>query len=353
VTVSAADRAAFLRAARGAARQVVALSGAGSVIDHHERSGLEALGAEALGTAVEATGFGMPADLRVLVMDRTQWLEAALDDMLPYFLDMLDSLSGDETPENPRVLEESRKIDPSGPAGVLGVGIGLTIGQLAKRALGTYELAVPRPNHDDRLLVLPENLAVFAREWEIPLNEVQAWACTTDALVHLVITRAHVRRRLTTLLRAYMTNVGLDSEALAAAMAGRVKGKIDPDALMASLETPAQQRPAAELRAISTTLAAHAMRIAEAGLGVMAPISPRLAEAVRRRRGEMPLRDRLAEFWFGLTLGPAQQRRGERFLARLSERGGERAMRRLWTTEESIPQPEDIEDPERWLARVA
>jgi len=25
----------------------------------------------------------MPADLRVLVMDRTQWLEAALDDMLP------------------------------------------------------------------------------------------------------------------------------------------------------------------------------------------------------------------------------------------------------------------------------
>ena len=353
MTAGAADREAFLSAARGAARQVVAARGAGLVLDPEQRGRLEAVGTAALDAAVEATGLPPPSlPVRVSVVDRAQWLEAALDDLLPYFIDMLDALSDDETAEDPRLLEAARKLHPGGAAGALGLGIGLTIGQLATRALGTYELAVPRAEHQDRLLVLRDNLADFSQQWAVASSEVEAWACLTDAVVHLMVVRPHVRQKLTALLRAYMSNFGLDSELLGAAMAGRIKGKVDPDTLMATLQTPAQRQPAAELRAISAVLFAHAMRVAETGAGEIPPISLRLAEAVRRRRAAMPLRDRLAEFWFGLTLGPAEQRRGERFLAAIAERAGEAALPRLWSSADLLPQPEDLDDPERWLGRA-
>ena len=80
-----------------------ALVGAGAPV----RAGDEAEHGRDLATLspVEATGIGIPTHLLVLFIVRTQWMEAALDDMLPYFHDMLDSLSDDEMLDYSRVLE--------------------------------------------------------------------------------------------------------------------------------------------------------------------------------------------------------------------------------------------------------
>jgi putative hydrolase len=312
-----------------------------------------------LRAAVEATGLEPEGrtPVRCSAVNRGQWLNATFDDLIPYFFEMLDALSEGENPEDAQAVEAALKLHAGGAAGLLGVGIGLTFGQLTTRALGTYELAVPRPalprsDPAHELMVMSQNLAAFAEQWEVSPAEVERWACLTDAVVHLALSGPPLRHRVIALMGDYMTNFGLDSKLLQAAMAGRVRGKVDPDALMASIQTPMQARPAAELRAISAVLFAHSMRIAEGGAEGFPPLSSRLAEAVRRRRAEMPLRDRLVEFWFGLILGPAEERRGERFISAIVERVGETALRRLWIADESVPRPEDLDDPERWLRRL-
>jgi uncharacterized protein (DUF2342 family) len=54
----------------------------------------------------------------------------------------------------------------------------------------------------------------------------------------------------------------------------------------------------------------------------------------------------------GMDLKLEQYRRGELFVAGIARLGGPAALRRLWTGPETLPRPDEIDAPERWLARV-
>jgi putative hydrolase len=54
----------------------------------------------------------------------------------------------------------------------------------------------------------------------------------------------------------------------------------------------------------------------------------------------------------GMDLKMEQYRKGEQFVRAIAERGGPAALRRLWEGPETLPQPAEIDAPERWMARV-
>ena len=63
---------------------------------------------------------------------------------------------------------------------LLGLQFGSAAGHLAQRALGQSTLPMPWPPSSE-LLVVPENIAVFAGDWSLAVDETQLWVCIPRA----------------------------------------------------------------------------------------------------------------------------------------------------------------------------
>jgi len=82
------------------------------------------------------------------------------------------------------------------------------------------------------------------------------------------------------------------------------------------------------------------------------PAFERLEEAYRRRSTRSPLE---AAFWklTGLDLKLRQYREGEAFCRAVVERGGMAALNQAWESADSLPKPEELQNPDAWYERVA
>src|ERR1700761_4999292 len=81
----------------------------------------------------------------------------------------------------------------------LGMQFGSAAGHLARRAFGPYALPLPGPGAAP-LLLGPSNVARFAEDWSLPLQEVQLWVCLRELTMHAVVSRPGVRAALHRLL---------------------------------------------------------------------------------------------------------------------------------------------------------
>jgi uncharacterized protein (DUF2342 family) len=54
----------------------------------------------------------------------------------------------------------------------------------------------------------------------------------------------------------------------------------------------------------------------------------------------------------GMDLKMEQYRKGEEFVAAVAAARGSEALRTLWLGPETLPLPEEIDNPSRWLTRV-
>src|SRR5205807_705668 len=96
---------------------------------------------------------------------------------------------------------------------LLGLQAGSMLGHLARRALGQYDLPIPRPPSDE-LLVVPANLDAFADEWSLAPDDLRLWVCLREVTNHAVLGRAHVRARLESLIREFVSGFEVDPGAL-------------------------------------------------------------------------------------------------------------------------------------------
>jgi uncharacterized protein (DUF2342 family) len=83
------------------------------------------------------------------------------------------------------------------------------------------------------------------------------------------------------------------------------------------------------------------------------PSLPRLRAAMNRRRSSRGLPWRVLERLLGLELKLRQYATGRRFCDAAVKAGGTQALARAWAGPEALPSSEELERPERWLARVA
>jgi putative hydrolase len=324
---------------------------------------LQVAGRTGLETSVGGRG------IQFVPVTRGEWARRTLDAYRPLFEELAGSLQKDQDvepePEPPIGGDPLAWMGPLmqmiGPM-MLGMTAGSMVGHLAHRALGQYDLPIPRPSAD-QLLVVPANLDAFGEAWSVPRDDLRLWVCVHDVTHHAVLGVPHVRDRLMSLLHRYLS--GFDSSGVpledrlnelelrdASSMPDLESLFGDPEALLGAIQSPAQRELLPQLHAITAVIVGfvdHAMD--SIGSGLLQNYSM-LTEALRRRRVEADPSDRFVERLFGLELTQAQYDRGEAFVEGVVERSGEAGLSRLWESDTTLPTPAEVDAPGLWLARI-
>jgi len=313
---------------------------------------------EETGLATSLTGHPLTG----LPVTRGEWALRSLDAHRPVLERLALSLTG--TPQG-----EAAGEDPTtellgdlgkllGPV-LLGIQLGYMVGYLARRALGQYDLPLPRQASDE-LLVLPANLDAFAEEWSVPAEDLRLWVCLHEVAHHAVLGVPHVRARLEALIDEYASGFEVDPEALQASLGeldptdpGALQSILgNPEMLLGAVRTPAQIQVLEQIDTLVTTVVGYVDHVMDrVGYRLISSYGM-LTEALRRRRVTSGDGDRFVERLLGLQMGRTQYERGAAFAAGVVERAGEDGLRRLWTSERELPTPAELDAPGLWLARI-
>ena len=242
----------------------------------------------------------------------------------------------------------------------LGMQFGSAAGHLARRAFGQYALPLPWPE-SPTLLLVPGNVARFADDWSLPLQEVQLWVCLRELTMHAVLTRPGVRSSLSTLLG--------DASAHAAAAQRNIVERLgdglnlgdqasleealgDPEALLADLISPEQRNISSALTALTTAIGAYVDHVTGTIAETLTSSPGALREAWYRYRIEEGKGEQAFAGLFGLDVGQEEVDRGRAFVQGVIERAGDDALTRLLGDELDLPTPAEVDAPGLWLARI-
>jgi len=243
---------------------------------------------------------------------------------------------------------------------------GSMIGHLGQRSFGQYDLPIPRPttgpDADDLLLVVP-NLDAFADEWSLARDDVRLWVCVHEIAHHAVLGVGPARDRITDLLTRYVSSFRNDPQAFEgqlgeldlndpSSLAGLQEILGSPETILGAITSPEQVALRPQLDAIVAVVVGVVDHVLDEVGGKLIASYPMLTEALRRRRVEASPADRFVERLFGLELTQSTYDRGSAFVAGVRERAGDDGLRRLWTDDEHLPTPNEVDAPGLWLARI-
>jgi putative hydrolase len=300
--------------------------------------------------------------LSILPVTRGDWALHSLEAYRPFLERLATSLStageDDDEPADAttQLLGDLGKM--LGPV-LLGMQSGFMLGHLSRRALGQYDLPLPRLPAD-QLLVVPANLDAFADQWSLVPDDFRLWVCLKEVTHHAVLGRPHVRARLEHLINEYVSRFEVDPEALEASLgnldptdaAGLQAVLGNPETLLGAMRSPGQQETLTRIETLTAVIEGYVDHVMDTtGRGLIGSYS-QLTEALRRRRVEATDGERFAARLLGLELGRGQYEKGTTFVRGVVERAGEEGLSRLWLTERELPTPAELDAPGLWLARI-
>ena len=319
----------------------------------------------------EATGLSVSAGglLTVRAVTPSDWALRTLDAWKP----LLEKLAARMSASLPDAAESPEGGPESGdPMGRLfgnlpqmlgpflfGLQSGAMVGQLANRAMGQYDLPMPRPASDE-LLIVASAIDKFASDWSLSEDDVRMWICLREATNHAVLGRPHVRERLDELIGAYIDGFDPSSASLEERLSGfdptdmnaLQQAFSDPEALLGELQNDTQRRLQVPLRALLAAVTGYVDHIMDGvGRRLIGSYGP-LTEALRRRRLEESAGNRILGKLSGVWLDGSDYERGQSFIRGLVERAGEDTLSKLWQSARELPTPAELDAPGLWLARM-
>ncbi len=238
--------------------------------------------------------------------------------------------------------------------------VGSAVGHMARTTMGSYELPIPRVV-SSRLLLVPANIARFAGDWGLALDEVRLWVCLRELTMHAVIIRPHVADRLRSLLEEFMRGAASDAGGLAGLLGGMdpsdpesIQRMLidDPEALLGVELSPERARVARDLAAVTAALAGYVEYVLDEAGNRLLGDRTLLAEAWRRNQVEGRTSMSSTEAFLGLDVGSAQVDRGTAFVKGVIERAGTEGLARLWESAATLPTPPEVDAPGLWLERL-
>ncbi|OWY62162.1 hypothetical protein B7486_59920, partial [cyanobacterium TDX16] len=244
---------------------------------------------------------------------------------------------------------------------MLGMTAGSMLGHLGNRSLGQYDLPLPRPGAHE-VMVVPANIDAFGADWSLPVDELRLWVCLHELAHHAVLGVPHVGRTLQQALDEFVSGFRPDPGALEQRLGDMAVGEAgieglqevlsDPEALLGAIRTPEQVATLARIEALVAAVVGYVDHVMDEVGGSLIGSYDQVTEALRRRRVEADESDRFVERLLGLELTQAVYDRGEAFVAGVVERAGKDGLDRLWSAEEALPTPADVDAPGLWLARL-
>lgn len=313
---------------------------------------------------VEATGLGVDLDPHPVMQTRAEWATGTLDDLRPTLTALATRLSaappGDEA-DGPADGETdlSGLLTAMAPM-LLGMQAGFMVGNLATHALARYEMPLPLSG-PPRVGVVAPNLSAFARDWDLPVEDLRFYVALHEMVHASARSVAWVQHRLLAEAAAFVEAFDVDPRVVEDRIGSidptdptsleRALG--DPTELLGAMRSPAQEAARARLSATMALLEGFADQVlSEVGRGLISSFD-RVREASHRHRVHRGEAAKFLETLLGFDVRREEYEQAGAFWSGVVERAGRDGLRQLWESETRFPTPAEREAPGLWLERIS
>jgi coenzyme F420 biosynthesis associated uncharacterized protein len=275
------------------------------------------------------------------IIDRPGWIRAAAESMR--------AMTGGT--DKPRGAISGR---------VTGAQTGAVLAFVSSGILGQYD---PFSDGGALLLVYPNVIAV-ERQLRLEPSDFRLWVCLHEVTHRVQFTANpwladHMSQALGVLTKEGSDDVAQVVSRLAAFARGRGdSAQGDPNStgilgLLRAVQSDAQREALDQLLVLGTLLEGHADHVMDAvGPLVVPSVSTIRSRFDERRNRKQPPLQRLLRALLGIDAKLSQYTRGKAFVDHVVDRVGMARFNTVWTSPETLPQPTEIEYPQRWIDRV-
>ena len=240
-----------------------------------------------------------------------------------------------------------------------GAEVGLTLGYLAQRVIGQYDVALIGPARAPRLLFVAPNLSAARSRLDVDHDLFLSWIAlheTTHAVQFAAIPwlRPHLGEIAAELFQKAAIEVkpGELLAKLARMNPRELVGTVARGELATLLWTEPQRQLVDRLLATMTLVEGYAEHVMDA---VGEQLDPGYAELRRRldrdreRRGPL---DSIVSKLLGLEMKMAQYKRGKAFADEVVALAGIRALNAAWRAPDDLPTIDELDSPADWIERT-
>ena len=327
----------------------------------------------------QLTGLESPGSItKVEVVDRVEWAQANLEAIRPFMerlsaglggalsgglgnLGALGGMGGMSGSDLSGSEEEAAAVPMSAALGMLGplifgLEVGFLMGFLSRRVLGQYDLCLPRGDVSRLYFVYP-NIAEAQASLELDSRQFRMWLALHEVTHQLEFSSIPwVRSHFTELVERFIDAAEIDSgEAMSRLQSLGDPEQLShlmshPEELLPMLITPPQQEVARQIETLMALLEGYTEWVMDQVGSELLPEFSKIREGLNRRKAERSSVERLLEGLLGIDLKPAEYRQGERFVRAVAGAG---QLSKLWESSASLPTPDELGEPTKWLSRVA
>jgi coenzyme F420 biosynthesis associated uncharacterized protein len=301
---------------------------------------------------------------RVLVISRSGWVRANIAIFRHYLSPVAARLSVAKTAPSQAPLSILGEMLSTAIGAIRGAArtvvsaeIGLVLGFLSKRVLGQYDLVLPEDGKDSVYYVGP-NILNVERQFGFNQKNFRLWIALHETAHRAQFTGVPwLKEYFTELVDEMMAASFLDPQAFAAAlrrMAEAILQGKDPlreAGLAGVFATEEQREKIRRLQALMCLLEGHGNVVMDTIGEQIIPNATQMSDMLRARRASNGLQ-RFVFRLLGIDTKLKQYELGEKFVRAVVEDGGMRALDLAWQDPANLPTLEEIEKPDRWLARV-
>jgi coenzyme F420 biosynthesis associated uncharacterized protein len=351
---SLGSQAARLADWEAAVRTARTISGSGPKVSHADRAVLREQLSEHVGraealvagfTGLEVAGFRS----RAWVMGRGDWTRQNLKGLQR----VLEPLARRIAEKRPQALSDK----PTFSRKALGLQVGALLGYVSRRVLGQVDVFLP-PDDDGLIYFVGPNLVDVERNFSLPPSDFRLWVAIHEVTHRVQFSAAPwLRSELTRMVDGYLQSVSLDPKEMLDQLARAVEdlrpgsGDASGPSGILRLLTPEQRTLFERTQAMMALLEGHASYVMNRVAGEVVEDLPRLQAALARRRAVGGWEKRVQRA-IGFDQKVAQYDSGERFVGDVVDRIGMQGFNLVWAEAGNLPQPGEIGDPGRWIARV-
>jgi len=287
----------------------------------------------------------------VLIVDRPGWIDANVDSLQsmlePVVAAMIAKRRGPALPASALVQGVGGK--------VTGAEAGALMSFLASKVLGQYDLA---PDGTPRLLLVAPNVLQAESEMAVDPLDFRLWVCLHEETHRVQFTAVPwLRQHVIDSARQLSLDLAPDPEQLGDTI--RKLAENLPDALRSGgngltdiFATPEQRVQIAKVTAIMSLLEGHADVVMDDVGPAVVPSVDQIRARFQERRREVGGFDKILRRLLGLEAKMRQYRDGAAFVRAVTAKVGTDGFNEVWTSPQTLPMPEEIENPSRWVQRI-
>ncbi|TFB89924.1 zinc-dependent metalloprotease [Cryobacterium sp. TMT1-3] len=299
------------------------------------------------------------------LMTRREWVTATMplwtqlaEPVATSISDSLTRVFAEQVPEEMQgmVANASQLVRSIGGT-LFAMQLGQVVGQLASEVVSGGDVGIPLLGEQQAAL-LPQNVADFGAGLDVPADQVQIYLAVREIAHARLFRHARwLRLHLTSAVTAYARGISIDSSRLE-----ELAGSFDPsnpeDLRQAMVDgSLIQQKSESQISALSRletmlALVEGWVDVVTARATVRLPKADAIAETVKRRRASGGPAESAFATLVGLELRPRRLREAAAMWQAVTDAVGNEARDALWSHPDLLPTSEDIDDPQRLIARL-